>query len=203
MAKKDEFPIDVSDFLVDVSEFNNCEIGVYTVLLLTQWKNKDLPVQPERLADMVGMSVEEFKPLFETIKHKFTFTKENRMFNQRTRETWEKKHRTSYFNSMNGSTGGKAKKYKTEELKYPWDTTSFKEKWELWKKYKKDAFRFSYKTLFSEQGALDGLFKMTTDEKQASELIDLAINKQWQGIWMPAHIKPKKNGTEKKLFRPL
>ena len=92
--KKDDFPVDVERFLVDVSEFKACEIGPYTVLLFTQWKNRDLPMEIERLASIVRMPVEDFTPIWEVIKHKF-YVEDGRYKNKVVQEIREKKNRKS------------------------------------------------------------------------------------------------------------
>jgi hypothetical protein len=120
----------------------------------------------------------------------------------------------SVINSKNGSEGGKkraenlkAKKITDEalpatkpviELIYPFDSTVFKEQWLVWKKYKKDQHKFTYKGDISEQAALKELGEMSGgDEKRAIELIHQSIANGWKGIFNK--INNTQNGTTKQV----
>jgi hypothetical protein len=73
----------------------------------------------------------------------------------------------------------------------PWGD-AFKEKWDLWKEFKKEQFYFSYKPI-GEQGALKDLVEMSEGiEEVAFKIIDNAIAKGWRGLFP---IKIDQNGA--------
>ena len=66
----------------------------------------------------------------------------------------------------------------------PFDSENFKEAWDYWKKYKKEEFRFNYKSEISEQGSLTELDNMSGhDEVKAIEIIKQSIKKGWKGFF--------------------
>jgi len=96
----------------------------------------------------------------------------------------------------------KTKEEYIEELVYPFDSDNFKRFWEIWKDYKKQSFRFNYKTLVSEQSALKQLSNFSNgDEKKAIHLIENAISKQWQGIYQDDNYG-KQNSKRKESYDP-
>lgn len=69
-------------------------------------------------------------------------------------------------------------------LVYPFDSKSFVEAWERWKLYKKQQWKFTYKSQVSEQAALNELKKISHgDEKKALAIIEYAIAKTWKGLF--------------------
>lgn len=203
MAKKQkDFPMDTTRFLVDISGFNIEEVGVYTRLLITLWTNKELPVEPERLAAISQCSIEKFEQIWPTIKSKFVLNEDNKYINLKMEETRNKVDRKSFFTSLAGETSQetKRKKRETKPLEYPWTSEAFLQKWDFWKKYKKDTFRFTYKSHQSEQGILNSLKEMSEGNEQVGiKLIQNAIDKQWQGIYTDNKIlndhKKSRNGN--------
>ncbi len=66
--------------------------------------------------------------------------------------------------------------------------------WELWKTYKKELFKFSYKSWISEQSALNKLVRISAgDETVAIEIIEDSMSNQWEGLF-PLKINGKING---------
>lgn len=85
-GKAPAFQMYASDFYMDTQEFTVCEVGAYTRLLMAQWVNTDLPLEPERLATMAGMQLEDFKPVWDRIKFKF-YHSNKRVYNVRLDKT--------------------------------------------------------------------------------------------------------------------
>ncbi|MES2620217.1 MAG: hypothetical protein V4615_05125 [Bacteroidota bacterium] len=78
------------------------------------------------------------------------------------------------------------------ELLHPF-SENFLPHWDRWLKFKKDQFRFTYKTQESLQTALNDLVKISgEDEQSAIAHIDYAIAKGWKGLYP---IEKNKNGT--------
>lgn len=87
------------------------------------------------------------------------------------------------------------RKYDFASLVFPFDSDEFKAVWELWLKYKKETFRFSYKTIESHQAALEKIGKMSNGNLEyAIHLIKYAIERQWQGFF---HDKNYESGKQR------
>jgi hypothetical protein len=70
-----------------------------------------------------------------------------------------------------------------QEVIVPFDSDLFRESWELWKRYKREQFKFTYKSIISEQATLKDLAEISNhDEQNAIKLIHRAIAKGWKGI---------------------
>lgn len=71
-----------------------------------------------------------------------------------------------------------------EEIVFPFGSENFKKIWEAWKGYKKEEFRFSFKSKISEQAALKKLGEESgNDETLAVRMIENAMARKWQGIY--------------------
>lgn len=94
----------------------------------------------------------------------------------------------------------KPKTNHTEQLIYPFDSEEFFEIWQLWKDYKKEQFRFTFKGVISEQAQLKRLGELSFgDEKYAIEIINYAISQTWRGLF-PIPLKEQQNGKPKSIF---
>lgn len=72
-----------------------------------------------------------------------------------------------------------------EGLIIPWDTSGFTAAWDHWKEFKKGEHKFSYKTLLSEQAALNHLVKIVGGNEQlAIDTIYYSISQGWKGIYL-------------------
>lgn len=80
----------------------------------------------------------------------------------------------------------------------------FPEIWDLWKEYKKASHGFKYKSVFSEQAALEQLVTLSKgDEETAVKIIKQSMRREWQGLF-PLHETASGNGksTTKKSGEP-
>lgn len=76
---------------------------------------------------------------------------------------------------------------------YPFDSEKFIEFWNLWKHYKKQEHRFTFKSASSEQVALKKLGKLAQgNEQMALNIIEESIANGWKGFF-----KLDKNGNTK------
>jgi hypothetical protein len=84
----------------------------------------------------------------------------------------------------------------TEEgVVMPWDSEKFEEAWTQWKEYKRDEFRFRFKSTKSEQAQLHRLQTLSRgDETVAIGMIHEAIGQTWKGFYEP---KTKNNATKR------
>lgn len=82
------------------------------------------------------------------------------------------------------------------DIKYPWSDQYFMDAWNLWKTYKKQQFRFSYKPI-SEQSALSRLSELSKGEmSEAIKILKTARDCGWQGFFVEkgkSNSKPKPN----------
>ena len=81
---------------------------------------------------------------------------------------------------------------------------SFLEVWNIWKEYKWASHKFRYKSIFSEQAALEQLVTLSKgDEEVAVKIIKQSMRREWQGLF-PLHETTTGNGksTSKKSGEP-
>jgi len=80
-----------------------------------------------------------------------------------------------------------------KEIFLPFETDTFKAQWQLWKQYRKQQHRFTYKSPASEQAALTELGKMSgSQEKKAIAIIHHTMAHGWRGFVEP---KPEENSS--------
>ena len=81
-----------------------------------------------------------------------------------------------------------------EELVYPFNTSTFKEAYKIWKDYKKEQHSFKYKSIKTEQAFLKQLSKEFTTEHQATEAIHYSMANGYKGVFKPSN--PQNNGSK-------
>lgn len=90
-------------------------------------------------------------------------------------------------------------KNKGDALIFPFDTENFLKTWDIWKQYKKEQHKFTYKPI-SEQAALKSISSLSNgSEQKAIDIIHQSINNGWKGFF---ELKNKQNGTTKEQ-RPI
>ena len=78
------------------------------------------------------------------------------------------------------------KETKESELVFPFHSENFVYQWQIWKTYKKEQHRFTYKSEASEQAALTQLQKMATNqERKAIEILHYTMANGWKGFVEP------------------
>jgi len=106
----------------------------------------------------------------------------------------------NYFNSIESKLSG------TEQsVELPWNDPKFTDAWHLWKMYKSQQFRFTYKSI-GEQGALKDLVDLSSGKmEKAIELIHQSIKKGWKGFYPQKqnNIQPKNLEHKKDIFNRL
>lgn len=86
----------------------------------------------------------------------------------------------------------KGEKSRVEEIVYPFDDKVFFDAWNKWKQYKKEQFRFTYKSQLSEQAALKKLGDMAGGNlNYAVEIIFYSIGQTYRGLYEPKNPKTK------------
>lgn len=85
------------------------------------------------------------------------------------------------------------------KVNLPWDNPEFTKAWILWKNFKKEQFKFYYKTI-SEQGALKDLADLSGgDMNLAIEIIHQSIKKGWKGFFQIQQQNQNRKIEEQKL----
>jgi hypothetical protein len=75
-------------------------------------------------------------------------------------------------------------KRKEEDMVMPFDSKEFLKTWTLWKSYKYEQFKFSYKGKTSEQAALKNLSELSGgNEVTAIKIIHQSITNSWKGLF--------------------
>lgn len=89
------------------------------------------------------------------------------------------------------------KKKKFEGLFVNPFSEAFLEKWELWKEYKYQTFRFKYATPMSEQAAANELVELSDgDEDIAKKIINQSMSNQWRGLFRLKTLKSVAGGKQ-------
>jgi hypothetical protein len=83
MAKDPAFLFYSKDWLQGTASMTKDEKGVYIDLLAHQHQDDDLPCDTKRLSRMVGLSEQDFLPIWEGIKTKFKPANDNRLVNRK------------------------------------------------------------------------------------------------------------------------
>lgn len=69
--------------------------------------------------------------------------------------------------------------------------------WGVWKDYKLASHGFKYKSVFSEQAAIEQLWTLSGgDEEKAVKIIKQSMRREWQGLF-PLHETTSENGKSK------
>lgn len=77
---------------------------------------------------------------------------------------------------------------------YPFNSEQFINHWQLWKQFKKEQFRFTYKGIISEQAALISLSELSNNDEQiAIRIINQSISNGWRGLF---NLKEPINGKQ-------
>ena len=87
MGKAPAFMFYASDFFVDVAHWSNEDVGVYIRLLCKQWVDGQVNGHPNGLAYAVGLTPDQFLPIWERIKHKFESDGKGGYINKRLEQT--------------------------------------------------------------------------------------------------------------------
>jgi hypothetical protein len=98
-------------------------------------------------------------------------------------------------------TKGKEPIFIKKGLILPWYSQEFVDKWLLWKSYKKKEKAFYFKSLESEQAALNKLHRISEgNEKKAISVIIQSIENGWSGFFKIKENNNGKQGKGKDLF---
>lgn len=210
--KSPSFQFYAQDFLTGVMYLSNEEIGIYIKLLAKQWTDGAIP--KKRVGLLVGLSFDDFseelkekfievdgKLLNERLENerekKFKFLEKQRE-NGKKGGRPKKKEESQNNPTLNSGLTQKKPLEDEDEIEvekeniiknkkvviFPFEDSEFKTQWQVWKDYKKDEFKFKYKSTASEQGALKKLSELSgLNSKKAIEIIHSSISNGWKGFF--------------------
>lgn len=218
MAKDPAFPFYAQDFMSGVMHLTMAERGVYITLLAYQWSHFKIP--KKRLGLIVNLIWEDmseelkekfvedgdffFNQRLESEREKRKIFKEKQSKNGKKggrpridknpnkTQTKSQKKPLEDENENESDNESKSDNEKKGKPVFPFDSKNFKAQWDHWKIYKKTEFKFNYKSLQSEQAALNSLSKLANDEKTAIEIIHQSMSNGWKGFF-----EYKSNNNEK------
>jgi uncharacterized protein YegP (UPF0339 family) len=162
---------------------------------------------------MVGQVVGQ---IWDKIKDKFTQDEQGMWYNRRLEE--EKNKRQKFTQSRRNNISGENQYTKkieltttsersydhhmtthmedvnvnVNEIDYFFNSLIFIENWKTWKEYKKNQFKFNFKSTNSEQIAINHLIKLSEKKEQnAIDIINQSIANGWKGFFQ---LKTNQNG---------
>jgi|ERR1700743_840992 len=95
------------------------------------------------------------------------------------------------------------KKNKLERIFVNPFSEPFLSTWELWKEYKKEEWKFQYKSVLSEQAAINLLVRLSGgDEKMAAAIIRQSMENRWQGLFPYKNLTTNFKGNGQQSANP-
>jgi uncharacterized protein YdaU (DUF1376 family) len=199
MAKDPAFLFYPNDWIGGTMGMTFEEKGAYMELLMMQFNRGHMTTH------MVGQVVGQ---IWDKVKDKFTQDEQGMWFNRRLEE--EKEKRQKFTQSRRNNISGEnqhTKKNKLvdtnqrsydhhmtshmedvnvneNEIDYYFNSSNFIQNWKNWKDYKKNQYKFNFKTSKSEQIAINHLVKLSNQkESDAIEIINQSIANGWKGFF--------------------
>jgi len=130
MAKDPAFLFYSKDWIEGTAEYFPAEKGVYVDLLAHQHQKGLLPADVMRLARIVGLSIEEFTPIWDKIKDKFIEIEPGKLANKRLQEEILDRKEKGHKNKIIGQFAtlirqAKISAKEKEEIKKSFNVTEF------------------------------------------------------------------------------
>jgi uncharacterized protein YdaU (DUF1376 family)/uncharacterized protein YegP (UPF0339 family) len=207
MAKDPAFLFYPNDWIGGTMGMTFEEKGAYMELLMMQFNRGHMTTH------MVGQVVGQ---IWDKIKEKFTQDEQGMWYNRRLEE--EKNKRQKFTQSRRNNISGENQYTKkieltttsersydhhmtthmedvnvnVNEIDYFFNSLIFIENWKTWKEYKKNQFKFNFKSTNSEQIAINHLIKLSDKKEQnAIDIINQSIANGWKGFFQ---LKTNQNG---------
>ena len=221
MAKDPAFLFYPGDWLGGTMTFSRSHKGAYMDLLMGQYNNGHMSIEDIQIilgSDFETMWESKLKLKFkvdadgkyfneklesEILKRKkFTESRKKNISTPNVSATHMDSHMDSHMENgdlnVNASedVSKKEESPKTENLTlvFPFTSDQFTEAWQFWKSYKQKQHRFKYKSIESEQAALNRLTQLSGGiEETAIEIIKQSMGNGWQGL---CEIKTTNNGAK-------
>lgn len=204
MAKDPAFLFYPNDYIGGTMGMTFEEKGAYIELLMLQFNRGHMD------GHMIGHCVGK---LWESIKCKFIQDENNLWYNERLdiekakrkafsesrrnnikgNNQYMKGHMTTHMENVNENINESLNTDKNEKLEIPFNSEKFIKYWELWKDYKRKEFNFKFKSITSEQAALNKLVKLSEGNEDISiKIIEESLANNWKGLFK---LKNESNAT--------
>lgn len=85
--------------------------------------------------------------------------------------------------NVNDNVNVNVNKDNKRDLVFPFQDSDFLNAWDQWKVYKKKEFKFSYKSIQSEQASLMKLSNMASNSQEAIKILNEAMAQSWKGFY--------------------
>jgi len=207
MAKDPAFLFYPGDWLGGTMTFSRSHKGAYMDLLMVQFNNGHMSLSDVEMVlgnDFSSMWESKLKAKFkqdsaglfynqkledEVIKRKnFTDSRKKNLSNKPEHKEQHKPiHMNQHMENENeneNKDGVVIEKKEKRKLNFSTLQDSFIEKWDVWIKFKKSQFKQTYKTIESEQVAVNLLIKISGgDCVVAEQIIQRSIGQLWKGLF--------------------
>lgn len=111
-GKAPAMPLYCSDFKMDTDELTLEEVGAHIRLLVSQWVNRSLPNNMEKLARICGTNVPDFIRIWDELSMKYEVKDGGRLQNRRLEKVREERLKYIKQQTISGRNGGEAKAIK-------------------------------------------------------------------------------------------
>ena len=182
-----------SDFLSGTFTMTNEQVGMYIRLLCVQHQKGKLSEQ-----DMISICPNKDISVWGKFDYQDGFYVNSRMYSEaekrknftesRRKNLSKKKHMDAHMDThmddhMENGNENVIEIKKSNKVNFHF-SIDFVKHWNQWKEYKDKEHKFKYKTLLSEQAALDNLQKLSNgNEQTAIAIIDQSIINGWKGFF--------------------
>ena len=184
-----------SDFLSGTFTMSNEQVGKYIRLLCLQHQKGKLTEK-----DMLSICKAYDSDIWDKFKVVDGVYINERMYNEAIRrQKFTESRRNNAKSPKNESTSKAYAKHmetetenetineninKDKKVIMPFESEKFTYYWSLWKDYKKQQFKFTFKTSQSEQAALKDLIKIAEGkEEDCINIIEQSMAKGWKGLF--------------------
>lgn len=128
-------------------------------------------------------------------RKKFTQSRRDNALNPKTKKNPVKKNKASAKHMQQHMED--ENENKDRNIIYPFNSENFKNAWQIWRDYKFKEFKFKYKSIISEQEALNKVSRISQGiESVALDIIRESIANGWEGLFEPK----ESNNKSKKQF---
>ena len=202
MAKDPAFLFYPNDYIGGTMGMTFEEKGAYIELLMLQFNRGHmdshmiahcigqlwLRIKSKFIQDENGLWYNERLDIEKTKRKAFS---ESRRNNIKGKNQHTKAHMTSHMENEDENVNESIND--NEKLVMPFNSEKFIKYWTIWKDYKRKEYNFKFKSISSEQAALNKLVKLSNGYEETSiKIIEESLANNWKGFFQ---LKNETNGT--------
>ena len=210
MAKDPAFLFYPNDYIGGTMGMTFEEKGAYIELLMLQFNRGHmdshmighcigqlwLRIKSKFIQDQNGLWYNERLDIEKTKRKSFS---ESRRNNIKGKNQYSKGHMTTHMENEDENINESLNDNKDEKLMMPFTSENFIKYWSIWKDYKRKEFNFKFKSISSEQAALNKLVKLSDGfELTAIKIIEESLANNWKGFF---ELKTNNNGINQTQSR--